>query len=52
FVVVNLLLGCMVGPFSRSDIEIICRGPFYASPLIVVAQDNGPGLEVKKRICK
>lgn len=32
--------------------ERICRGPFYASPLLVVSHDQGPGLEAKKRVCR
>jgi hypothetical protein len=41
----------MSGPFSRSEMEEICRGPFYSSPMIVVLQEQEPGTEAKKRIC-
>jgi hypothetical protein len=32
--------------------ELICRGYFYASPLIVSSNEQGPGLEPKKRVCR
>ncbi|CAK5269917.1 unnamed protein product, partial [Mycena citricolor] len=41
----------MSGPFSLSEMEAICRGPFFASPLIVAIQDQGPGLPPNKRVC-
>jgi hypothetical protein len=31
---------------------LVCRGPFFASPLIVASSDQGPGLEPKKRVCR
>ncbi|KAF7323827.1 hypothetical protein MKEN_00604000 [Mycena kentingensis (nom. inval.)] len=40
--------GRMAGPFTREEMERVCRGPFYASPLIVAVQDQGPGVEPKK----
>nr|GAT53462.1 predicted protein [Mycena chlorophos] len=44
--------GRMAGPFTRAEMERICRGPFYASPLIVSISDQGPGLDSKKRVCR
>ncbi|KAF7314413.1 hypothetical protein MKEN_00914100 [Mycena kentingensis (nom. inval.)] len=44
--------GRMAGPFTREEMERVCRGPFYASPLIVAVQDQGPGMEPKKRVCR
>lgn len=44
--------GRMAGPFSREDMERICRGHFYASPLIVASHDEGPGLPPKLRVCR
>lgn len=35
----------MSGPFGREEMEAICRGPFYCSPLIVADDD-------KKRVCR
>jgi hypothetical protein len=32
--------------------EAVCRGPFFSSPLIVSTQDQGPGLQPKKRVCR
>jgi hypothetical protein len=32
--------------------ETICRGPFLCSPLIVDSNDQGPGREPKKRVCR
>jgi hypothetical protein len=42
----------MSGPFTREVVERILRGPFYASPLIVAVQDQGPGLPSKRRVCR
>jgi hypothetical protein len=42
----------MSGPFSRTEMEAICRGPFYCSPMIVVEQEQGPGEEPKRRVCR
>ena len=42
----------MSGPFSREATEHILRGPFYASPLIVAVQDQGPDLPPKRRVCR
>jgi hypothetical protein len=42
----------MSGPFSQQQMERICRGYFYASPLIVASQDEGPGLPPKRRVCR
>jgi hypothetical protein len=44
--------GRMSGPFTREEMERICRGPFYASPLIVATNDQGPGIPPKKRVCR
>ncbi|KAF7348151.1 hypothetical protein MSAN_01768000 [Mycena sanguinolenta] len=44
--------GRMSGPYTREEMERICRGPFFSSPLIVATQDQGPGLEPKKRVCR
>jgi hypothetical protein len=35
--------GCMSGPFSRPEMEEICCGPFYSSPMIVALQEQEPG---------
>jgi hypothetical protein len=32
--------------------ELLCRGPFYSSPLLVVTQEEGPSLGVKRRVCR
>ncbi|KAJ7281638.1 hypothetical protein C8J57DRAFT_1279757 [Mycena rebaudengoi] len=40
----------MSGSFTRIDMEIICRGSFYSFPLIISAQDQGPGIAPKKRV--
>lgn len=40
------------GPFSRSDVERILRGPFHCSPLIVAPASQGPGLPDKLRVCR
>ena len=45
-------LGRMSGPFTKEETERILRGPFYASPLIVAVQDQGPGLPPKRRVCR
>ena len=42
----------MSGPFSLEETERILRGPFYASPLIVSVQDQGPNLPPKRRVCR
>jgi hypothetical protein len=44
--------GRMDGPFSRSTVESILRGPFHASPLLVVVQPQAPGEPDKIRICR
>ncbi|KAK6966400.1 hypothetical protein R3P38DRAFT_3246303 [Favolaschia claudopus] len=48
----ELEAGRMEGPFSRSEMEMVCRGAFYASPLIVASHDEGPDLPPKKRVCR
>jgi hypothetical protein len=48
----ELALGRMEGPFSHAEMERVCRGPFYASPLLVSYNDQGPGLDPKKRVCR
>ncbi|KAJ7504408.1 hypothetical protein B0H11DRAFT_2221818 [Mycena galericulata] len=30
-----------------ADMERVCRGPSYVSPLIVFSSDQGPGLDVE-----
>lgn len=45
-------LGRMSGPFTQAEAERILRGPFYASPLIVAIQDQGPDLPPKRRVCR
>lgn len=45
-------LGRMEGPLSHAEMERVCRGPFYASPLLVSYNDQGPGLDPKKRVCQ
>lgn len=42
----------MSGPFSLEETERILRGPFYASPLIVSMQDQGPNLPPKRCVCR
>jgi hypothetical protein len=44
--------GRMDGPFSRDAITSILRGPFFASPLIVSVQPQGPGTPDKLRVCR
>lgn len=44
--------GRMSGPFPKSDVERILRGPFQASPLIVAVQTQQPGTPDKLRICR
>lgn len=41
----------MSGPFSYQEMERILQGPFYASPLIVSMNDQGPDLPPKCRVC-
>jgi hypothetical protein len=52
YIQTELRAGRMDGPFSREEMELVCRGPFFASPLIVASSDQGPGLEPKKRVCR
>jgi hypothetical protein len=40
------------GPFSREEAELIMRGPFHSSPLIVSIQPQDPGTPDKHRICR
>jgi hypothetical protein len=42
----------MSGPFSREEAELIMRGPFQSSPLIVSIQPQQPGVPDKLRICR
>jgi hypothetical protein len=42
----------MSGPFTFQEMEEICRGHFYCSPMIVVTQDQGPNEAPKKRVCR
>ncbi|PPQ87735.1 hypothetical protein CVT25_014420 [Psilocybe cyanescens] len=44
--------GRMSSPFSKDVIELILRGPFQSSPLIVAVQPQGPGEPDKIRICR
>ena len=39
----ELLAGRMSGPFSREEAELILRGPFFSSPLVVDVQPQQPG---------
>ena len=48
----ELLAGRMSGPFSREETELILRGPFFSSPLIVDVQPQQPGTPDKIRICR
>jgi hypothetical protein len=48
----ELLAGRMSGPFSREEVELILRGPFFSSPLIVDVQPQQPGTPDKIRICR
>lgn len=42
----------MSGPFTQKEVERILGGPFFASPLIVSEQDQGPDLPLKYRVCR
>jgi hypothetical protein len=42
----------MSGPFSLKEAELIMRGPFQSSPLIVAIQPQEPGAPDKIRICR
>ncbi|KAF5390649.1 hypothetical protein D9757_002642 [Collybiopsis confluens] len=44
--------GRMSGPFSKEEAELILRGPFVSSPLIVSEQTQGPGQPSKLRVCR
>ncbi|PPR08177.1 hypothetical protein CVT24_001713 [Panaeolus cyanescens] len=44
--------GRMDGPFSQSQVELILRGPFHSSPLLIVSQPQGPNLPDKIRVCR
>jgi len=44
--------GRMSGPFSREETELILRGPFQSSPLIVSVQPQQPGTPDKLWICQ
>jgi hypothetical protein len=48
----ELLTGRMSGPFSREEVELILRGPFQSSPLIISVQPQEPGSPDKIRICR
>ena len=48
----ELLAGRMSGPFSREEAEVILRGPFFSSPLVVDVQPQQPGTPNKIRICR
>jgi hypothetical protein len=48
----ELSAGRMSGPFSREETELIMRGPFQSSPLIVAVQPQHPGIPDKLRICR
>ena len=42
----------MSGPFSRQHVEVILRGPFFCSPLLVSIQTQQPGTPDKLRVCR
>ena len=44
--------GQMAGPFSKSQVEQVLRGPFVASPLIVAESSQGPDQPPKLRVCR
>jgi hypothetical protein len=48
----EVLAGRMSGPFSRDETELILRGPFQSSPLIVSVQPQAPGIPDKLRVCR
>jgi hypothetical protein len=48
----ELSAGRMSGPFSRRHVEIILRGPFFCSPLLVSVQTQQPGMPDKLRVCR
>ena len=48
----ELLAGRMSGPFSCMETELILRGPFQSSPLIVAVQPQHPGVPDKLRVCR
>ena len=48
----EVLSGRMSGPFSQEETELILRGPFQSSPLIVSVQTQQRGVPDKIRICQ
>ena len=48
----ELLAGRMSGPFSCRETELILRGPFQSSPLIVSVKPQHPGAPDKIRVCQ
>uniref|UniRef100_A0A0W0GFH9 Uncharacterized protein n=1 Tax=Moniliophthora roreri TaxID=221103 RepID=A0A0W0GFH9_MONRR len=47
----ELSAGHMSEPFLLHEAECICWGPVVVSPLIVVVQDQGPGIPPKYWVC-
>ncbi|KAF5353628.1 hypothetical protein D9757_012452 [Collybiopsis confluens] len=43
--------GRMLGSFSNEEAELVLRGPFVLSPLIVSEQTQGPGKPLKLQVC-
>ena len=48
----ELAAGRISGPFSKSEVERILRGPFHSSPFIVAIHTQAPGVPDKIRICR
>ena len=48
----ELLASRMSGPFSHEEAELILRGPFFSSPLVVDVQPQQPGTSDKIHICR
>ena len=44
--------GRMSGPLSRQHIELVLRGTFFSSPLLVSVQTQQPGVPDKLRVCR
>jgi hypothetical protein len=42
----------MSGPLTREETELILRGSFHSSPLVVSIQSQGPNIPDKIRICR
>jgi hypothetical protein len=52
YLTLEVQAGRMSGPLSREEAELILRGPFFCSPLVVAVQPQQPGTPDKIRICR